>query len=157
MTKNENKKTKQSSQKLQDLENKLQQLDNQLKRAVADYQNLQKRHQNQRGQVVKYANKSLLDKLLPILDRLKEAQKHIDDQGLNLVVEQFEQTLQSEGLSPIQAKDKKFDPETMDCAEIVPGPKDKVVNVLIPGFIFHQQVLRPAKVEVGSGKKSSTQ
>lgn len=157
MTKEENKKSKQPSQKLQDLEERLQQLDNQLKRAVADYQNLQKRHQNHKSQVVKYANKSLLDKLLPILDRLKEAQKHIDDQGLDLVVDQLKQTLQSEGLSQIQAKDQKFDPETMDCAEIVPGPKDKVISVITPGFTFHQQVLRPAKVEVGSGEKPSTQ
>ncbi len=157
MTKKDNKKTQQSSQKLQDLEERLQQLDNQLKRAVADYQNLQKRHQNHKSQVVKYANQSLLDKLLPLLDRLKEAQTHIKDQGLDLIVEQLKQTLQSEGLSPIRAEDKKFDPETMDCAEIVPGPKDRVVNVITPGFTFHQKVLRPAKVEVGSGKEPSTQ
>lgn len=142
-----------SKQKLQELEDKIQDLDNQLKRAVADYQNLQKRHQNSRHQIVKHANQSLLDKLLPILDDLKEAQDHLQDNGLSLIVDQFEQTLKSEGLTPIKAQGENFNPETMDCAEIVPGPENKVVNVLTPGFCFHDQVLRPAKVEVGSGPK----
>lgn len=155
MSKTKKNKKPTSKQQLKKLEHKIQKLDNQLKRAVADYRNLQKRQQNNQHQVVKFATKSLLDKLLPVLDGLKSAQTHLKDQGLKLVIQQFQQVLTSQGLEPIEAQNKQFDPQTMDCSRLVPGPKDKVVKVLTPGFTIYDQVLRPAKVEVGSGNKKA--
>lgn len=131
--------------------NNLADLENRLKRAMADYQNLQKRFLAEKKDYIKFANAVLLDKLLPVLDDLIRAQQHLKDSGLKLVLDQFKLVLESEGVVPIKALNLKFDPQTMDCMETVSGPKNKVVEVLQPGYTLYGRVLRPARVKVGKG------
>jgi molecular chaperone GrpE (heat shock protein) len=92
-----------------------------------------------------------LDKILPVLDDLERAQGHLNDAGLGHVIKQFHQVLSGEGLSLIESDGADFDPETMDCAEVVAGPKDKVVKTISKGYRYYDKVLRPAGVEVGNG------
>lgn len=145
--------SKKTSSKTIRLQNQIQDLENRFKRALADYQNLEKRHASQKDDLVKFANQGLLDKLLPLLDDLERAQAHLQDSGLELIIGQFRQLLISEGVTPIISDRQIFDPQTMDCAEVVPGPKNKVVTTLAKGYYYHDRVLRPARVEVGSGQK----
>ncbi|QHO63260.1 nucleotide exchange factor GrpE [Candidatus Chazhemtobacterium aquaticus] len=145
--------SKKTSSKTIHLQNQIQDLENRFKRALADYQNLEKRHASQKGDLIKFANQGLLDKLLPLLDDLERAQAHLQDSGLELIIGQFRQLLISEGVTPIISDRQIFDPQTMDCAEVVPGPKNKVVTTLAKGYYYHDRVLRPARVEVGSGQK----
>lgn len=145
--------SKKTSSKTIRLQNQIQDLENRFKRALADYQNLEKRHASQKDDLVKFANQGLLDKLLPLLDDLERAQAHLHDSGLELIIDQFRQLLISEGVTPIISDRQIFDPQTMDCAEVVPGPKNKVVTTLAKGYYYHDRVLRPARVEVGSGQK----
>ena len=133
---------------------KLVDLENRLKRALADYQNLEKRHSSQRLDLVKYANAALLDKLLPLLDDLERAQQHLNDSGLKLIIDRFHQTLSSQGVTPINSHNTPFNPETMDCLEVIPGVKDVVISTHTQGFFYHDKVLRPARVTVGSGEKT---
>jgi molecular chaperone GrpE len=123
----------------------------QLKRAIADYQNLLKRQTAEKTNYTKYANFVLLDKLLPILDDLQRAQQHLKDKGIGLILEQFLLLLSSEGVKPIKAFKQKFNPQTMDCIELVSGPKNQVIEVTQPGYFINDKVLRPAKVKVGKG------
>ena len=145
--------SKKTSSKTNHLQDQLRDLENRFKRALADYQNLEKRHASQKGDLIKFANQGLLDKLLPLLDDLERAQAHLHDSGLELIIDQFRQLLISEGVTPIISDRQIFDPQTMDCAEVVPGPKNKVVTTLAKGYYYHDRVLRPARVEVGSGQK----
>ncbi|AKM79772.1 MAG: Protein GrpE [Candidatus Beckwithbacteria bacterium GW2011_GWB1_47_15] len=126
-------------------------LENQLKRAVADYQNLKKRFDSEKLDYVKFANAVLLDKFLSVFDDLERAQIHLKDAGLNLVVTNFKNLLDSEGVAEIKVKGLAFDPTTMDCAELSAGPKDQVVKVIVKGYTLNGKVLRPARVKVGSG------
>lgn len=126
-------------------------LDDKFKRTLADYQNQEKRHDAQKSILVKLANETLLDKILPILDDLERAQAHLSDAGLGHVVKQFHQVLSAEGLSLIESDAVDFNPEIMDCAEVVSGPKNKVVKTAVKGYRLYDKVLRPAKVEVGNG------
>ncbi len=142
--------------KLKFQEDRLNNIENQFKRVVADYQNLEKRHEKQRLEYVKYANEVLLDKLLPIIDDLKRAQSHLKDSGLKLVLDNFLKTLSSEGVTPIDALSQPFNPDTMDCVQVVEGLKDQVTNVLTDGYLYHDKVLRPARVEVGGTERVST-
>ena len=139
------KKTKRVEEKLEDFENRL-------KRALADYDNLEKRVEREKEEFVKLANAQILDKLLPVLDDLELCEKHLKNKGVSLIVDQFREVLESEGLEEIKASGEKFDPETMDCVEIVSGPKDKVVEVALKGYLLNNKVIRPAKVKVGQGK-----
>lgn len=133
------------------LKEQLVALDDKFKRALADYQNQEKRHESQRHLLAKFANEALLEKIIPVLDDLERAQSHLKDTGLGHVQKTFHQILESEGLSLIESANADFDPELMEVVQVVAGPKDKVVKTVAPGYRLFDKVLRPAKVEVGSG------
>ena len=109
-------------------------LENQLKRALADYDNMKKRLEKERGEVVKFANEILLLKVLRIVD------------GLELALGQFWQLLREEDLEEIKVKpDDKFNPEIM---EAVGGQSERVEQILNRGYKLHGRVIRPARVKL---------
>lgn len=130
-------------------------LESRLLRALADYQNLEKRHAGDRQNLLKYANQNLLADLLPIIDDLNRAQAHLNDAGLEIVVTHFNKFLSDQGITQINALGEIFDPLTMDCAEVVEGEKDKVISVSSRGYLYQDRVLRPARVSVGTGLEIS--
>lgn len=134
-------------------EKKLEDLENRLKRALADYANLEKRITREKQEFVKFSNAQLLDKLLLVLDELELCETHLKDKGVSMICQRFQEILKSEGVEEIKALEKKFDPETMDAVEIIPGPKNKVMEIVLKGYFLNGKVLRPAKVKVGQGKK----
>lgn len=143
-------KTKKTEKKLEDLENRL-------KRALADYVNLEKRIVREKEDFVKFSNAQLLDKLLSVLDDLERCEEHLKDKGVTMVRQRFQEILASEGVEEIKVLGEQFNPETMDAVEIVPGPKNKVVEVILKGYLLNDKVLRPVKVRVGGGKLAKKQ
>ncbi len=127
------------------------QLELQLKRSLADYQNLKKRFESDKSDFIKFASASIIDKLLSVLDDLERAEAHLKNKGLNLALNQFRQTLKSEGVKELKVKNTNFDPQTSDCAELVKGEKNKIINIIQKGYLLNGRVLRPAKVKVGQG------
>jgi len=136
-------------------EEKFLDLESKWKRAVADYRNLERRIEQGKADVVKFANASLIDKLLAVLDDLERAETHLKDKGLTMAVNQFRQALKTEEAEEIEALNEKFDPELMDCVEICQGPENVVVEVCQKGYRLAGKVLRPAKVRVGKGGQKS--
>lgn len=123
---------------------------NNWKRAVADYQNLEKRMIEERVKLIKTANRSLIMRLLPVLDTLMLATSHIKNEGLELAIKQFTDLLRNEGVEKIEVEGKTFDPITMECVDTVPREENKVVSQVRAGFKFKDGgVLRPAQVQVG--------
>lgn len=145
-------KDKIEKRELQKLRKRIDELENNWKRALADYQNLEKRIAGEKQNFAKWANAGLLDKLLPVLDSLQKAVEHHKDEGIRLILDQFKAILESEGVSEIKAQGEKFNPETMDAVEVVKGEKNKVIEVTCKGYWLNDKVLRPAKVKVGGGK-----
>lgn len=117
------------------------------KRVLADYQNLVKRHQEDRTKIVKLANKSLVETLLAPLEHLSMAAEQIDDQGLNMVVRDFWQVLDEAGLEEIYPKGKKFDLEMMEVVD-KEGDGETVAKVVKRGYKLNGQVIQHAKVVV---------
>lgn len=136
-----------------DLQEHVEELENKWKRALADYQNLEKRISTQQANYIKLANMGLIDKLLPIMDDLKRAASHIKDAGIDMIVKQFEELLASEGVVKIDVLGKQFDPVMMDCVEMTSGEVNTVVRVIQEGYMIDTTVIRPAKVEVGTGSE----
>lgn len=125
--------------------------ENKWKRALADYQNLEKRIEQHQTQMVKLANATLLKRIVEVLDDFHRAASHIDDQGLHMVLKQLHSILDQEGLNEIETDGRTFEAELMECVELVDGPKDKVVKTLQKGYRLYEAVLRPARVTVGKG------
>src|SRR3989344_8311527 len=135
------------------IENQELELENQLRRALADYQNLEKRITEERSSWIRTANKSLILKLLPVLDNLLLAKKHISDEGLNLSVQKFLDILAEEDIEQIETTGRDFDPNTMECVSVVEGEENKVLEEIRAGFSINGETLRPAQVVVGYAKQ----
>ena len=135
-----------------ELQEQLEEAETKYKRALADYQNLEKRMADDRREWILQANRDLLLRILPVIDTLMLASKHSEDQSLKVSVQQFLDILQSEGVTKIKTVGKKFDPATMEAVSTAEGKEDEVVEEMRAGFVLHDRLLRPAQVIVGSSK-----
>ena len=135
--------------------NEFENLENQLKRALADYQNLEKRALEERGVWIKTANKDLLLRLLPGLDSLLLAEKHTADEGVKVSIDHFMDILEEVGVRRIETLGKDFDPKFMEAVATIEGMTGKVVEEARSGYTLFDQVLRPAQVIVGSAEQNT--
>ncbi len=117
------------------------------KRALADYQNLVKRNQEERIKALQLANLSLIETMLTPLEHLSLAAEQLDDQGLNMVIRDFWQVLEEAGLEEIYPQDKEFDLETMEVVD-KEGEGQTVSKVVKRGYRLNGQVIQHAKVIV---------
>lgn len=129
----------------------------QLARALADYDNLVKRVEREKGDIQKLISVRLIVRLLSVLDNLDAAQKHLKDQGLAISIEEFKKVLSEEGLTEIRPKPgDKFDENIMEAVEVVKGASDNdssgtgnIAEVVLVGWKFMDgTVVRHAKVKV---------
>jgi len=134
---------------LEQLNNKLEEAENNYKRALADYQNLQKRVELERRDLILAANRELLLRILSVLDTLILAQQHVENEGLKVAISQFEDVLRSDGVSKIETEGKDFDPYLMECVATEQGVENKVIVEMRTGYLLNDKVLRPAQVKVG--------
>ena len=138
--------------KIATLEKKVEELENQWRRALADYQNLEKRINREQEDFIRFANEGLLDKILNVFDNLERACRAKEDRGLAMIKNEFWEVLSSEGIEKIETKGEVFDPHLMDALELVPGKKNCVVEEVSPGYLYRGKCLRPARVKVGKGE-----
>lgn len=122
-------------------------------RALADYRNLEKRIQKERQAFTQLATASLIDKILGYLDNLDRAINFHPETWLKSLRQQLFDILSTEGVEEIKALKLQFNPETMDCIEVVPGNQNIVKNVIQKGYRLNGKIIRPVRVEVGSGVK----
>ncbi len=137
------------SAQINELKEQVASLDDKYRRALADYQNQEKRSVLNRQIAIKFANEQLLTDLLPIFDDLNRAQSHLNDAGLGHVINSLATTLKNYGLVSFSPQGEVFEPLTMECVEVVEGEQDQVVTVSQVGYKLDEKVLRPAKVTVG--------
>lgn len=122
-------------------------------RALADYQNLEKRVREEKDQIVKNAAAHVMVRLLPFLDSLDKAEIFVKDEGLKMVREQFQKALQEEGLEELEVLGKEFDPYTSEVVDIAEGERDNIViEVLRKGYRMGEKILRVAQVKVSKKK-----
>jgi molecular chaperone GrpE len=132
----------------------LSNLENQLKRALADYQNLEKRIATEKSSWILASNKNLLLKLLPGLDSLLLAEKHTQDEGVKISIKHFLDILEAEGVKKIETIGKDFDPNLMEAITTQEGEDNKVLEEVRTGYMLFDQILRPAQVIVGKSATS---
>ncbi|HZT78631.1 MAG TPA: nucleotide exchange factor GrpE [Gemmataceae bacterium] len=134
---------------------------NLLQRTRADFDNYQKRVQRDLAAERRYAFGPLALELLPALDNLDRAvaaAKQAGDQGplaqgVGMVQNQILDILRRHGITRIEAQGQRFDPNLHQAVMQQPvagQPPGTVVQVLEPGFMIHDRVLRPAKVVVSA-------
>jgi len=138
--------------KTDELKRQIEELTNNWKRALSDYQNLEKRTREEKEEFARFANRELILKLLPVLDTFEKLEEHLKDEGLNLALKQFRDILTKEGLEKIEVLGKDFDPEEMECVEVIMGDENRVMREMRPGYRFKGKMLRVAQVKVAKKK-----
>jgi molecular chaperone GrpE len=130
-------------------------------RSQADFENYKKRAAREKEDAVKYANSSLLQRLVSILDNFElglAAAKREGTQspiysGMVLVQKQLNDLLEENGLQAIEAEGKKFDPNLHEAIAHEPSdaPEETVISQARRGYRLKDRLLRPARVVVSSG------
>jgi len=129
-------------------------------RLTADFDNYKKRAARERSEAVKYANESLLEKLLPIADNFEAALTAANNSsgnvdslkvGVNMINSQLKNFLSENGVEEIDAAGKPFDPnlhEAVSQQESSQVPEGNVLQQMRKGYKFRDRLLRPAMVVV---------
>jgi molecular chaperone GrpE len=131
-------------------------------RTQADFENYKKRAARERDEGIKYANRTLLERLVPIVDNFElglsaawEEGKHSPIySGMNMVLKQLTDFLADNGLQPIDAVGKQFDPNLHEAIGHEPSdeiPEGRVIRQTRRGYRLKDRLLRPAAVVVSSG------
>src|SRR5438876_3385861 len=131
-------------------------------RSQADFENYKKRSAREKEEAIKYPNSSLLERLVAIIDNFElglEAAKGESGQspiysGMTLVLKQLNDLLAENGLQPIEADGKKFDPNLHEAIAHEPSdqfPEGIVLRQTRRGYRLKDRLLRPSSVVVSSG------
>jgi molecular chaperone GrpE len=131
-------------------------------RSQADFENYKKRAAREKEEAIKYANSSLLEKLIAIVDNFElgldaaraEGEKSPIFSGMSMVLKQLMDFLADSGLTPIDATGQKFDPNLHEAIAHEPSAEfaeGTVIRQTRRGYKMKDRLLRPSSVVVSSG------
>mgnify|MGYP001101038120 CR=1 FL=1 len=128
-------------------------------RSQADFSNYKKRIEQEREEIVKFANSTLILNLLPIVDDLERAFVSLPEQltkfswidGIRLSYNKLKAILEAQGLSEIRAKGEQFDPHLHEAVMRQEGEEGMVIEEIQKGYKLKDKVIRPSMVIVGEG------
>lgn len=128
--------------------------------AMADFENYKKRMERQLGEISLAGKKSVLRKILPVLDNLERALSFKEDSeglrgGLQATLRGFESMLESEGIKAISLKGQPFDPKLAEAIATQPAPAgvadETVLEEAQKAYVMGDDVLRVGQVIVAKG------
>jgi len=137
-------------------------------RAHADFENSRKRIEKDKNDFIKYANEGFIIELLPILDSLEMAEKHIKEakdfkavqEGVDMIQSQIQAFLKDLGVERVKTDGEKFDPHRHEPIEVEESD-DKgdglILSELKAGYMFNNKLLRPASVKIGKKKTDNNE
>ena len=128
-------------------------------RAVAEFDNYRKRTLKEKAELLLNGSEKTVCAFLPILDDFERAiaDKTEDvnaiKEGMQIIFNKFNKTLESLGVKKIETEGKDFDVDFHDAAAPAPGmgveKKGKVIDCVQTGYQLNDKVIRHAKVAVG--------
>ena len=126
-----------------------------LQRLQAEFENFRKRTEKEKQEFSKYSKADLILKILPVIDTFEIALKNINDEkkfikGMEMIYAQLISALEAEGLRPIHAIGKHFDPYFHDVMLKQKSEKEDgtVLEELQKGYMLNDRVLRHSKVKI---------
>ena len=128
-------------------------------RSQAEMENLKRRFMKEKEDLIKYANESLIKRLLTVMDNLEKALKHSQDkktlkalgEGVELTLKGLMDALEKSGLEQVKAEGEPFDPnfhEAVSELEDDASEPGTVLQELQKGYILNKRLVRPAMVVV---------
>ncbi|GAA0408568.1 nucleotide exchange factor GrpE [Paenibacillus motobuensis] len=148
-----------ANEELDKLQAELEEQQQRLLRVQADYDNFRRRTVKEKEDLAKYASAKLISELLPVIDNFERALGTVSDneevvaysKGVEMIIRQFENVLQAEGLKKMEAVGEAFNPEFHQAIMQVESDEYEegiVVEEVQSGYLLKDKVLRPAMVKV---------
>ena len=145
------------------LKNENKKLNDEYLRKTAEMENLRKRLEREKSDFYQYALSEFLGELLVVLDNFERALeseskgdgKSLRD-GIEMIYKQYQNLLTKQGLTPIELKEKKFDPhihQALQTEESADVKEPEISEEIQKGYMLHNRLLRPALVKVRVPKK----
>jgi molecular chaperone GrpE len=126
----------------------------------ADFDNYKKRVARERDDLLKYGFEKAARDVLQVADNLQRAVDHIPEStdktlrsGVQMVLDQLNQTLQRHGVEAVASAGKPFDPNLQEAVGQQPSesPAGTVIQEHQKGYVLHGRLLRPARVVISAG------
>jgi molecular chaperone GrpE len=142
------------------LKNELNEQKDKYLRLFAEFDNFKKRSAKERLELFKIAGQDVIRELLPVLDDFQRADKAYNNDGnpenyvngVKLVYEKMQKTLQLKGLKPIESIGKPFNVEFHEAIAEVPAEKASQKGIIVDevenGYTLNDAIIRYAKVVV---------
>ena len=130
--------------------------------AHADLENFRRRNRREMQDQLRYASLGLMTEILESVDNLQRAIESYEQEpngdglveGVKLVAQQINSTLESNGCKKIEAVGHPFDPHFHQALQMQPSDEydaNMVMTDLRAGFQLHDRVVRPSQVFVSTG------
>lgn len=149
--------------KLEDQENSFEQELGEAKdkylRLYSEFENFRRRTSKEKLELISTATKDLMSDVLPVMDDFERAMQSTEDakaflEGIKLIHTKLNKSLENKGLKKMEvAKGDDFDEENHEAITQIPAGEEmegKVVDVVEPGYLLGEKVIRFAKVVVGA-------
>ncbi|HVV68278.1 MAG TPA: nucleotide exchange factor GrpE [Gammaproteobacteria bacterium] len=153
-------KLNEAEEKLNAANSALEEHKNQLLRAHADLDNIRKRTEKDIANAHKYGLERLINELLPVIDSMErgltldvtenEFAARVNE-GLQMTLKLFLDTLAKFGVKPVDPLNQPFNPELHQAISMQENPEaqpNTVLQVLQKGYLLNDRLIRPALVVV---------
>ncbi|MCX7647127.1 MAG: nucleotide exchange factor GrpE [Elusimicrobiales bacterium] len=158
---------KEIEKELEDYKKKSEEYYEQLLRLKAEFENYRKRVDKEKHDLIAWGKYDFMKHLLPLYEMMNMAKNHLENSssyedikvGLNMIFAEFDKLFKNQGVSEVDALNKKYDPMTCEIIGTVEGNDENdgnVVEVVQPGYMINGKLLKAARVKVAK-KKEETQ
>lgn len=142
-------------------EDQINELNDKLKRCMAEFDNFRKRTEKEKAGRFEMGQRSVVERLLPIVDIFEKGLGSLDDekeddafiQGMRQTHKQLAQTLSELGVEPIEAVGKTFNPDFHNAVmhiEDEAEPENTIVEEFQKGYMMNGTVVRYSMVKVAN-------
>ena len=150
-----------------DLQDEIKDLKDQLLRTLAENENLRKRTEKEIEQIKKYGHINLLRDFLNVVDNMERAVKSSTSEntsesgvknlidGIEIVLKEMKSLLDKNQIKKIEPLNEKFDYNFHQAMFEAPSSdidEGFILEVVQPGYILHDRLIRPAMVGVSKGE-----
>ena len=152
---------KKKDKKDKQIEELTAQLEDLRKRNLAEFENFRKRSEKEKSTMFDMGAKSVVEKLLPIIDNFERGFAGISEEqmsdpfvsGMDMVYKQMQKALADMGVEPIEAVGKPFDPNLHNAVMHIEDEnlgENTVAQEFQKGYLYHGTVVRHSMVQVAN-------
>jgi len=139
----------------------IEELTDKYKRTFAEFDNFRKRSEKEKSQMFAMGAKSVVEKILPVLDNFERGFATVSEEdknspfveGMDKIYRDFIRTLEDMGVEEIEAEGKEFDPNLHNAVMHVEDEnlgENVVAEVMQKGYKYKDSVIRHSMVKVAN-------